>query len=637
MSRGDREGFERFYREVREDLLLQTLALTGDLAAAEKAVHDALVIAWHHWRKVSQLDDPAGWVRPLAWSRAQRRHTARWWHWPRRRQRERPSDQRATLDALTGLDVTQRKVLLLTVLTAQPLAAIAREVGLSQSATERELQAATTRLSLERDVPSAAVRGLITSLRSQTTAVRWPRPSILLRAGTARRRSHTTFGIAAIAATTVLTGSLVADADGISPDLASKVISSFPTPVAPGPAAPPDPPDPPAPTLSEDALLGADQLAAEMPGTWDAGAVTRNTEGDGLNITCQQARFADPLGLESFVRTYSAPVAGGPAAAPTGRRVAAPVVRTAVQSLEASTTPEAAAAAYDVQRSWYAACDAPRLQLISTYEVTGLGDTAGLVVLRSRAQPASTMVVGVARTGTLTTTVATTTPGAQGVPLPRAQGLLADAVARLCTAPGGATCVADPRVDEVASAPLEEAPAMIGELDLPPVGDVVGPWAGTAPTPATTNDAATPCDNADFSGAPFVDARTRSFLIPDATRLPPEFGLTETVGALPARRAQRFVDTIRERLQTCPDRELGTQVETIVERDTTRTSVTAWTVQVEIEEGRFVGYRMAVLRSGTAVAQLGFIAGPDADLSDESFIALADRALQRLGELPPPA
>lgn len=40
----DHTAFETFYKDVRNRLLLQTWALTGDLAAAEKAVRDAFVV-----------------------------------------------------------------------------------------------------------------------------------------------------------------------------------------------------------------------------------------------------------------------------------------------------------------------------------------------------------------------------------------------------------------------------------------------------------------------------------------------------------------------------------------------------------------------------------------------------------------
>ena len=74
------DDFDAFYKDARTRLLLQTYALTGDLPASRAAVRDAFIVAWHHWRKVSRLDDPEASVRPQAWAHAQRRHTARVWH-----------------------------------------------------------------------------------------------------------------------------------------------------------------------------------------------------------------------------------------------------------------------------------------------------------------------------------------------------------------------------------------------------------------------------------------------------------------------------------------------------------------------------------------------------------------------------
>src|SRR5215212_1597200 len=100
----DPAAFDEFYKSTRTRLLQQTLALTGDLPASRSAVRDAFVAAWHHWRKVSRLEDPEGWVRPLAWRHAQRRHSARIFH----RDRKLDPEIRATLDALAKLPLTQR-------------------------------------------------------------------------------------------------------------------------------------------------------------------------------------------------------------------------------------------------------------------------------------------------------------------------------------------------------------------------------------------------------------------------------------------------------------------------------------------------------------------------------------------------
>ena len=91
------DDFDAFYKAARHRLLLQTYALTGDLPAARGAVRDAFVHAWHHWRKVSRLEDPESWVRPTpgsmpsvgtppasgtATSPSTRSCAQPWTHWP---------------------------------------------------------------------------------------------------------------------------------------------------------------------------------------------------------------------------------------------------------------------------------------------------------------------------------------------------------------------------------------------------------------------------------------------------------------------------------------------------------------------------------------------------------------------------
>ena len=214
------EGFEAFYKDVRGRLLLQSYALTGDLLAAQRAVRDAMVVAWHHWRKVSRLEEPEDYVRPLAWTRAQRRSSARWWA----RQKDIDAETRATLDALGKLSTTQRKVLLLTHLTSLPIDHMAREAGITRATAERELQTASAHFAVHREVPSTAIRGVLEALAPALESVRWPRPSIVMRAGSARRRAHTAVGVATAVAAVLVSGSLVTDASGARPALASKGI-----------------------------------------------------------------------------------------------------------------------------------------------------------------------------------------------------------------------------------------------------------------------------------------------------------------------------------------------------------------------------------------------------------------------------
>src|SRR6185436_16744364 len=131
-------------------------------------------------------------------------------------------------------------------------------------------------------------------------------------------------------------------------------------------------------------------------------------------------------GIGALVRTFSG----------TAPKIGA---LTAGQSAEASADADAAARTYKTTLDWYAACASPRVQLPSTYQVGGVGDEATLMVLRNWSQPVTTQVVGVARTGGLTTTVVNTVTGmtdpTKEPDLEPSTGLLATAVTGLCALP----------------------------------------------------------------------------------------------------------------------------------------------------------------------------------------------------------
>ena len=126
-------------------------------------------------------------------------------------------------------------------------------------------------------------------------------------------------------------------------------------------------------------------------------------------------------------------------------------------------------------------------------------------------------------------------------------------------------------------------------------------------------------------------------MIPAATQLPPEFGLSETVGALGRKDAQAFVDGIREKLEQCPDKDLGTDVEQLAEEESGPRDLSVWRLTVEVSEDKSVRFLMAVVRDGNAVAQLTFVPSGDVSVGPEPFVTLAHRAQERLGELATPA
>jgi DNA-directed RNA polymerase specialized sigma24 family protein len=209
----DAEQFDACYAESRERLLVLAFALTGDLPASRGAVRDSFIAAWHHWSKIKRLDDPESWVRPHVWSHAQRRHTARIWH----RDRKLEPEVRSTLDALAKLPVVPRKALLLTQLTSASRHEMAREVGLPLDDAEERLQSATTQFALQRQVSTMQVRHLLEQLADHCRQQRWPRATIIRRAGTTRRRTHAVAGAGLVVATLVGSGFLVADGHGVHP------------------------------------------------------------------------------------------------------------------------------------------------------------------------------------------------------------------------------------------------------------------------------------------------------------------------------------------------------------------------------------------------------------------------------------
>ncbi len=612
----DTADFDELYADARERLLHQCYALTGDLPASQAAVKDGFVAAWHHWRKVVRSGDAERWVRPVAWAHAHRRSNARVFH----RDRTEDPEIAATLDALGKLTFTQRRVLLLSTLTRSSMEELAREAGLTREAAERELQAATAAFTLHRDAEPGMVRFHLDALRHRLTDVTWPRVTILRRQGTAKRRGYTVAGVAAVVALVIGSGAAVGYDGHAHPTLAHEREALVPTPVQVS-----EPPPPP-PELDPDDLLASSQLGRISPEvTWRVTNTSKNLHGDGLVLPCQQARFADPKATGAMVRTF------GPA-----RRKRTDWA--AYQLTELSRGTPAAKRTFDTSLAWYAGCGADRVQLLQTRSVEGVGDEAAMVVLRSWARPASTMVVGVARTGQVTTTTMTSGPGdgrlSPGALQARAS-LLAAAVNDLCGSPGTDTCAGPPQLRVRPPYPVGLVPGMLSGVDLPPVTGVDSPWVGTDPQKALVNTAATQCDLTDFNRKPMTSAWTRTFLFPQE-KLPDTFGLTETVGTAAPRPGAAFVDGVRKRMSTCEDRNLGTQVTKVADRSSRTGDLAVWTVTVEVSDQRTVTYQMGVVRSGSAVAQVGFTPTQGVRMSGGDFLALVERAQQRLADLPKP-
>jgi RNA polymerase sigma-70 factor, ECF subfamily len=64
---GESEDFDAFYHATNRRLLHQMYAMTGNLADAQECVQEAYARAWQKWKHVHDADDPAAWVRTVAW------------------------------------------------------------------------------------------------------------------------------------------------------------------------------------------------------------------------------------------------------------------------------------------------------------------------------------------------------------------------------------------------------------------------------------------------------------------------------------------------------------------------------------------------------------------------------------------
>lgn len=124
--------FDDFYAAHYADLTVQVHAYFGDRHEAQDVVQEAFCRALARWRQVSGYDDPAAWVRRVAWnlatSRWRRLRTMRAFH---SRQHSEPvvdgpgPERLALIEALATLPAAQRRAMVLRYLADLPIAEIA--------------------------------------------------------------------------------------------------------------------------------------------------------------------------------------------------------------------------------------------------------------------------------------------------------------------------------------------------------------------------------------------------------------------------------------------------------------------------------------------------------------------------------
>jgi RNA polymerase sigma-70 factor, ECF subfamily len=138
--------FDAFYAVSATRIKRQMVLLTGDVAEAEDVTQEAFERAWTRWPVVRGPGSPEAWVRTVArrlavsrWRRI-RNSTVAWRrHGPPTELPELDADHVALIAALARLPEAQRVAIVLHHLADLPVAQVAQETGLSESAVKQQL------------------------------------------------------------------------------------------------------------------------------------------------------------------------------------------------------------------------------------------------------------------------------------------------------------------------------------------------------------------------------------------------------------------------------------------------------------------------------------------------------------------
>jgi RNA polymerase sigma-70 factor (ECF subfamily) len=154
VASGEVTDFDGFYVATRSRLLHVLYAMTGDLAEAQDVVQEAYARAWQRWSTVSRYDEPAAWVRTVAWRLAvSRRRKARnrlnaavRLHAIPTRVAEPSPDTASIVAALRTLPEVQRRALALHYLCDLSVEAVAAETNTSIGTVKSRLSRGRTAL-----------------------------------------------------------------------------------------------------------------------------------------------------------------------------------------------------------------------------------------------------------------------------------------------------------------------------------------------------------------------------------------------------------------------------------------------------------------------------------------------------------
>ncbi len=611
MSRAD--AYAAFYRESRARLLVQVYAYCGDTEVAQRALSDAYVAAAHHWGKLAKLPDPDPWMRERAFRATHSAHNRARKPWYVRAKRT-ADEHRDLLHVLQSLAPVDRQLLILRRLAGLDLAQAARESGLTDEAAAASLQASADHLRRTGADPSPdGLSNALAGLRHDLTAEPVERASRLRREGNRRRHTHMTLAALLSLALVIGAGALTA---AKSP-LPSSPEASAPTPDRPAPTT--DPGDAESEQTFDTAELTPlrDMRKLRTPRPWRLTGTSPDFGVTRPYDECLLAVPSDPRAEHSLVRTFESG---------QGRR---PLVAT--QSLEVSRSTGAADRNYLRLVKMYSGCLADNHQVERYALLRGVGDAGSLITMRYvDRRGIHYQQVAIAQSGSSVITWIVDSPSAAPVLGTRLVVLTASSVHRVCAASLG-SCGRRPYLAVEQPPPsLDRAKGFLTAVDLPVFDGLTDPWVPTRPSTAQVNPAATECDRADFVGAGAQQVRARSFVVPDAERLPSIFGMTETVGRFASvETAEAFLDQVDTSVQGCNERQVSVEVNSTTPITVTQGDGRTYEITLMASESRTITFRVALIRVGTQVAQITFTPSARFDMSPEEFDQVVERAALR--------
>ena len=596
------DEFNSFYSATSGQVLQVTYAVCGNREVAQESTVDAYRRAWRDWAKIRQ-HNPLSYVRTEAWKLT---GLSRGTH-PLRRKHEDDSDT-PLLDALASLSGDDRRLIALLTLGDIDLEEASREVGLPAEEGIENVTTALTTLEQKLGQSIDEIERRMHNLSVITTKLPLPPAAAVRTLARRGRRRNTVALVAAALAFIVVGGFTITDGDSLTRG------AQLPSREKIGAERPDQ--TLMAQKLDADNLLTVAQVESLNPERpWKI----VNTDDDVKNAvpyaTCPTKRFADADPLRVFVRTYET-------GALDHERVA--------QAIEVSRSDAVAEKSYKRLVGWYADCEHPRVQLVDSFTVKRPFGDFQILRLRSHRFPERTFTVGFSHSGSVTSTLVHEIDSTKAPSIDEFARTLNDSVSRLCVDSGG-ICTNDIEVTRSDPPATTLAPSFLGIVDLPPVASVDKVWAGTDPVVGKANPAATLCDKAAFTGTGIARASSRVYLIPEASVLPPQFGVAETTARFDSAKAARnFVAKIGARVEKCPKANLSASLD---QRKTIKTATTAgkvWRVGFQVDKKAKIYYRMALIRRGKDVAQVTFTSAPKYDISSSEFEQLATRSGQRL-------